>query len=65
VLAGIGFTMSLFIATLGFDSPELLAGAKLAILLASLIAGSAGLWLLYRVPRPGAAALAREAAGEG
>ena len=48
VLAGIGFTMSLFIASLGFASAELLAAAKVAILIASLIAGSAGLLLLSR-----------------
>jgi NhaA family Na+:H+ antiporter len=49
VLAGIGFTMSLFIATLAFAQPEVLAAAKLGILIASLIAGSAGLLLLRRV----------------
>ncbi|MBK9711969.1 MAG: Na+/H+ antiporter NhaA [Kouleothrix sp.] len=51
VLAGIGFTMSLFIAALAFDSPGNLAAAKLAILLASLVAGSAGLLLLRQAPR--------------
>ena len=50
VLAGIGFTMSLFIASLAFTDPDVLATAKLSILLASLIAGSAGLLMLYRVP---------------
>jgi Na+/H+ antiporter NhaA len=40
--------MSIFIATLAYVSPEVLATAKLAILLASLIAGSAGLLLLRR-----------------
>lgn len=49
VLAGIGFTMSLFIAALAFAQPEVLATAKLGILIASLIAGSAGLLLLRRV----------------
>lgn len=39
VLAGIGFTMSLFIAALAFTQPEVLATAKLGILIASLIAG--------------------------
>jgi Na+:H+ antiporter, NhaA family len=48
VLAGIGFTMSLFIAALAFAQPETLAAAKLGILIASLIAGSAGLLLLRR-----------------
>jgi len=49
VLAGFGFTMSLFIAALAFAQPEVLASAKLGILIASLIAGSAGLLLLRRV----------------
>jgi NhaA family Na+:H+ antiporter len=49
ILAGIGFTMSLFIASLGFADPQLLATAKLAILIASLIAGCAGMVLLARV----------------
>ncbi len=52
VLAGIGFTMSLFIASLGFTDSALLATAKIAILLGSLIAGTAGLLLLSRM-RPG------------
>lgn len=45
-LGGIGFTMSLFIATLAFGSSELLATAKVAILGASLIAGIIGYVLL-------------------
>jgi NhaA family Na+:H+ antiporter len=49
VLAGIGFTMSLFIAALAFEQPEILATAKLGILIASLLAGSAGLLLLRRL----------------
>lgn len=49
LLAGIGFTMSIFIAHMGFgDAPGLLAGAKLGILAASLLAGSIGLgWLAW------------------
>ncbi len=50
VLAGIGFTMSLFIASLAFSDPMHLATAKLAILIASALAGSVGLLLLSRVP---------------
>jgi NhaA family Na+:H+ antiporter len=42
ILAGIGFTMSVFIALLSFDSPELHEEAKFAILTASLIAGISG-----------------------
>jgi NhaA family Na+:H+ antiporter len=49
ILAGMGFTMSLFIASLAFTSPELLATAKLAILLASLLAGVMGLTFLSRI----------------
>jgi Na+:H+ antiporter, NhaA family len=48
VLAGIGFTMSLFVASLAFNDPGVLATAKLSILLASLIAGGAGLLILFR-----------------
>lgn len=45
-LAGIGFTMSLFIAGTAFDQPEALATAKLSILLASALAGGLGFGLL-------------------
>ena len=45
-LAGIGFTMSLFIAQLAFAQPELVEEAKLGILLASLAAAGTGVaWL--------------------
>jgi NhaA family Na+:H+ antiporter len=47
-LAGIGFTMSLFIASLGFGESALLEAAKLGILGASLIAGTLGFILLRR-----------------
>lgn len=50
VLAGMGFTMSLFIASLAFSDLDTLAAAKLAILLASLLAGVVGLLLLRQVP---------------
>lgn len=42
-LGGIGFTMSIFIATLAFPDVEKLAAAKLGVLVASVIAGVAGL----------------------
>jgi NhaA family Na+:H+ antiporter len=45
MLAGIGFTMSIFIATLAFADPNLLGAAKLGVLLASL--GSAILGLAW------------------
>jgi len=45
-LAGIGFTMSLFITELAFEDPSPIAAAKLGILGASLIAGALGYWIL-------------------
>ncbi len=52
LLGGMGFTMSIFIAGLGFaDQPELQVIAKTGILTASLIAGACGyLWLRLAVP---------------
>ena len=48
LLAGIGFTMSIFVAQLAFNGQEeLLLLAKTAILFASLIAGVAGYIWLY------------------
>jgi len=47
-LAGIGFTMSLFVGGLAFRDPMLLEKAKLGILSASLAAGVAGSAWLYR-----------------
>jgi Na+:H+ antiporter, NhaA family len=41
-LCGIGFTMSLFVATLAFDTEELLDFAKLGTIAASVAAGLAG-----------------------
>jgi NhaA family Na+:H+ antiporter len=46
LLAGIGFTMSLFIASLAFVSPELLDQAKVGIFAGSIISGFAGFFLL-------------------
>ncbi|HUV92506.1 MAG TPA: Na+/H+ antiporter NhaA, partial [Anaerolineales bacterium] len=50
-LAGVGFTMALFIASAAFDSPLLLSQAKLGILIASLVAGIIG-FVLMRVFSP-------------
>lgn len=48
-LGGVGFTMSLFVASLAFEqTPALLEASKLGILGASLIAGTAGYLLLRR-----------------
>jgi NhaA family Na+:H+ antiporter len=46
-LGGIGFTMSLFIATLAFAGSAVLSSAKLGILGASLVAGGVG-WAILR-----------------
>jgi Na+:H+ antiporter, NhaA family len=48
VLAGIGFTVSLFISALAFDDSAQLDAAKSAILASSLIAGVCGYLLLAR-----------------
>ena len=42
-LGGIGFTMSLFIASLAFDNPAYLTSAKLSILCASVLSGILGI----------------------
>lgn len=58
LLGGIGFTMSIFIATLGFaNSPEDLLMAKTGILLGSAVAGGGGiLWLVLLSRKHGARA---------
>jgi Na+:H+ antiporter, NhaA family len=50
-LGGIGFTMSLFIASLAFTDEALLTMAKLGILTASLFAAVIGSFLLVRTPQ--------------
>ncbi|MCU0409604.1 MAG: Na+/H+ antiporter NhaA [Bacteroidales bacterium] len=42
LIAGIGFTMSIFISLLAFDDPAEIKAAKLAVLIASVIAACAG-----------------------
>jgi Na+:H+ antiporter, NhaA family len=45
-LGGIGFTMSIFITLLAFDNSEVITHSKIAILIASFVAGSLGyVWL--------------------
>ena len=65
LVAGIGFTMALFVAALAFSSPELLERAKAAVLVASAIAMVLGLVvgrvLLAPTPSRGAAESALEA----
>ncbi|HEA31254.1 MAG TPA: Na+/H+ antiporter NhaA [Leeuwenhoekiella sp.] len=46
MIAGIGFTMSLFIAYLAFSTPEVLKVSKISILIASLINATAGIIVL-------------------
>ncbi|SKB36578.1 Na+/H+ antiporter NhaA [Daejeonella lutea] len=46
VIAGIGFTMSIFMAMLSYSQPELQTEAKFSILVASVIAGVTGYTLL-------------------
>jgi NhaA family Na+:H+ antiporter len=51
-LAGIGFTMSLFVSELAFADAAMVAQAKIGILMASLVAGMLGCALLWRsLPR--------------
>lgn len=47
ILAGIGFTMSIFIAMLAFDDPLTVDTSKVAILCGSLLSCIAGLTVLY------------------
>ncbi|MEQ8706879.1 MAG: Na+/H+ antiporter NhaA [Phaeodactylibacter sp.] len=52
-LAGVGFTMSIFIANLAFkDNPALLDSAKVGILIGSLIAGLTGFLILRALGNP-------------
>ncbi len=50
-LAGIGFTMSIFISLLSFEHGEFQAVAKISILSASIIAGFVGFMILLRQER--------------
>jgi NhaA family Na+:H+ antiporter len=48
ILAGVGFTVALFISGLSFDDETLIATSKTAVLAASFVAGSMGyLWLRF------------------
>jgi NhaA family Na+:H+ antiporter len=46
ILAGVGFTVALFISSLSFTDDDLVATAKVAVLVASLAAGSIGYFYL-------------------
>src|SRR5699024_8668329 len=50
LLAGIGFTMSLFIANLSFTEADLLEYSKIGILIGSLVSGMLGYYFLSRRP---------------
>ncbi|WP_437603151.1 Na+/H+ antiporter NhaA [Sorangium sp. So ce590] len=64
-VAGIGFTMAIFIAGLAFGDAAMLAAAKLGVLLASAVAAVVGLlvgrFALSEAPTPGAARTLEEA----
>jgi NhaA family Na+:H+ antiporter len=47
MIAGIGFTMSLFITNLAFSDPALIKVSKISILIASFIAAIAGVIILF------------------
>jgi len=47
-ISGIGFTVSLFITNLAYDSPLLRDEAKIGVLAASVVAGAIGSIILYR-----------------
>ncbi len=56
LVAGIGFTMAIFIAELAFASPELLAVAKLGVLVSTALAATTGLLVGRAIlPTPSAA----------
>lgn len=47
-LGGIGFTMSIFITLLAFESSEVIQSSKIAILFSSLLAGTTGFLILNK-----------------
>jgi len=54
MVAGIGFTVALFIANLAFGGhPELLDQARLGVLVGSLVSGVSGMLVLWLLPEPG------------
>lgn len=57
ILGGIGFTMSLFISVLAFQSPSYITDAKMGVLLASLLSGLTGMALLWTLLKTQAASL--------
>jgi NhaA family Na+:H+ antiporter len=56
-LAGVGFTVALFLTSLAFERPEAVAAARLGVLAGSFAAAAIGLTLLWKVlpsPKPAA-----------
>jgi NhaA family Na+:H+ antiporter len=54
IVAGIGFTVAIFVANLAFPDPELLGMAKVGVLIGSFLAGVLGLVLGRWLPEPDA-----------
>jgi NhaA family Na+:H+ antiporter len=52
LLGGIGFTMSIFITLLAFNTADVINGAKLAVLIGSTLAGLTGFFWLRSVSKP-------------
>ena len=51
MVAGIGFTVALFVTSISLEEPALADSAKVGILLGSLVAGVAGFLVLRAIPR--------------
>jgi Na+:H+ antiporter, NhaA family len=64
IVAGIGFTVSLFIAELAFQDRGLVDAAKIGILAASVIAGALG-WIALRASPPVPASASLDTASDG
>jgi NhaA family Na+:H+ antiporter len=64
-VAGIGFTVSLFITELAFGDPTLVADAKLAVLVASGAAAAFGAALLWLAGRPDRVDVPERASAQG
>lgn len=52
MLSGIGFTMSIFITILAYSDPELINNSKIAIIVASIVAGALGYLVLRLSLKP-------------
>ncbi len=64
LLAGIGFTMSLFIGTLAFTDAETTNAVRLGVLMGSLVSGTVGYLILRATLSPAAAAAIDERAAD-